>query len=106
MDENTQHTEEDPHSLIELQAAMSGRIVPLAALQRSSEPVLDDLSLLQRDLGKPRITPARINIGRLCILFCGHGWMKVELLCPDHESEAELLPPADAAVLKKWIAGN
>jgi hypothetical protein len=106
MDENAQNTEDPPHSLLEIQSAASGRIIPLVSVQRESGPAVDDLSQLERNLGKPRISPTRLRIGRLSILFCGQGWIKIELLLPDHDSEAELLPPADAAVLRKWISGN
>ena len=106
MDDNTQHTEEQDYTLAEVESAMSGRIVPLTAYQAAGGPVVDDLGLLERNLGKPRISPNGIRIGRLCILDCGHGWMKIELVCTDHDSEAELLPPAEASLLKSWIRNN
>lgn len=106
MDDNMEYTEEQDYTLAEVESALSGRMLPRNAYQAAGGPVVDDLGLLTRNLGKPRISPNGLRIGRLRILDCGHGWMKVELACPDHDSEAELLPPADAAVFKNWIQNN
>ena len=88
-----------------MDTTMDGKIIRPSAYRDNKVEAEDDLALLERDIGEVEITPGRIRIGRLLILFCA-GWMKVELMTPDHDSEAELLPPADAAVLKNWIRNN
>lgn len=106
MDDNIQDTDQPLQSLPDLESGRHSKILPLASYQPSSGPVLDDMSMLQRDLGKPQLTPNSLRIGRLRLLLCPGGWLKVEVLIPDHDSEAELLGPEDAEVLKEWVKRN
>ena len=48
------------------------------------------------------ITPARLVVGRMAVVDCGQGWVKIELDTP-REMEAELLDPEAARAFLDWI---
>ena len=88
----------DDHSPLVLTQAARGRMSyrPPDGLPET------DLAEIERPLDT-EISPVRLRVGRLVVLDCGGGWLKVDLLCPQKETEAELLPPQRAAELIQWF---
>lgn len=83
---------------------MSIRTLPIHRLRRNDcETTGLDLSQLDRPL-RTEITHHKICIGRLVILACGGGWLKIDILCPHRDQESELLNPELAVKLLKWLS--
>jgi hypothetical protein len=65
----------------------------------------DDLAELGRDVGRSVSTPTRFKAGRLTVINCGCGFIKVDIDCfPRDCCESELLPPENARCFLDWIA--
>jgi len=64
-----------------------------------------ELREMERDIGQPDIGPVHFKIGRLAVLHCGSGWLKVTIHHKPYDCESELLPPEEAKSFVEWIAG-
>ena len=64
-----------------------------------------ELRELERDIGQPDVSPAHFEVGRLAVVNCGLGWLKVVINHKALDCEAELLPPEQAKHFIKWIVG-
>jgi hypothetical protein len=63
----------------------------------------NDLTELQRNIGRPVIEPTKFSIGCLSVLDCGSGYLKVSLRENELEPLAELLPPQETKTIIKWL---
>jgi len=92
----------DDYSPPGLAQAATGRMIPPYRYRRPDGLPVADLAEIDRPLDT-EVSPVRLRVGRLVVLDCGGGWLKVDLLCPERERESELLPPKRAAELIQWL---
>jgi hypothetical protein len=64
----------------------------------------EELIELGRDIGEAEITPVCFRVGRLAVLNCGSGWLKITINHKPLDCEAELLPPEQAKHFINWMA--
>jgi len=96
------YAEERTYTPREIERAETGRLMPPYCFRPADGLPAADLAELDRPL-RVEVSPVQIKLGRLAVLNCGNGWLKIDMLCPEQDSEAELLSPKFAAELKKWI---
>ena len=74
-------------------------------LQRRTKANTTNIGHTQRKLSRPSVDDLQFKAGRL-IVHIVEGWLKIELLCPDQDSEAELLTPEISSELRNWLCGS